>query len=62
MAILHVRPSRCLGIPTVTDRGVQLDPNQDNVRLYHLCSADVNRIQELGVGREVQLMREFAIV
>jgi CRISPR/Cas system-associated endoribonuclease Cas2 len=35
---------------------------QDNVRLYHLCNADVNRIQELGVGREVQLLREFAIV
>ena len=39
-----------------------IDANQDNVRLYHLCSADVNRIQELGVGREVQLLREFAIV
>ena len=39
-----------------------IDPKQDNVRLYHLCGADVNRIQELGVGRQVQLLREFAIV
>jgi CRISPR-associated protein Cas2 len=39
-----------------------IDPGQDNVRLYHLCRADVSRIEELGVGREVQLLREFAIV
>ena len=39
-----------------------IDPKQDNVRLYHLCAADVNRIQELGVGRQVQLLREFAII
>jgi CRISPR-associated protein Cas2 len=35
---------------------------QDNVRIYHLCAADINRIQQLGVGRPVQLVREFRIV
>jgi CRISPR-associated protein Cas2 len=39
-----------------------IDPQADNVRLYHLCSADVGRIEEMGVGRAVQLAREFAIV
>jgi CRISPR-associated protein Cas2 len=35
---------------------------QDNVRLYHLCGTDVGRIEELGVGRAVQLAREYAIL
>jgi len=35
---------------------------QDNVRFYHLCSKDVKRIEQLGVGRSVQLAREFQIV
>jgi CRISPR-associated protein Cas2 len=39
-----------------------LDLEADNVRIYHLCSADVDRIGQLGVGREVQLTREFAIL
>ena len=39
-----------------------IDPNADNVRLYHLCGADVGRIETMGVGREVQLTREFAII
>jgi CRISPR-associated protein Cas2 len=42
--------------------GGLLDLNQDNVRLYHLCNADAGRIETLGVGREVQLAREFAIL
>ena len=33
----------------------------DNVRLYHLCAADVPRIEQLGVGRPVQVAREFRI-
>jgi hypothetical protein len=36
--------------------------NRDNVRIYHLCQADVGRVETIGVGREVQLAREFAIV
>ncbi len=39
-----------------------IDLSEDNVRLYHLCSADVGRVETLGVGREVQLLREFAII
>ncbi|MEJ2211782.1 MAG: CRISPR-associated endonuclease Cas2 [Anaerolineae bacterium] len=39
-----------------------IDLKADNVRLYHLCSADVDRIETLGVGREVQLAREYLIV
>ena len=36
--------------------------DQDNVRIYHLCPVDVDRIRQLGVGRPVQLAREFRIV
>lgn len=39
-----------------------LDLEQDNLRLYHLCRADVPRIEGLGVGREVQLIANFKIV
>ena len=39
-----------------------LDLHLDNVRLYHLCNADTGRIETLGVGREVQLAREYAII
>ena len=35
---------------------------QDNVRIYHLCAADIDRIRQLGVGRPVQVAREFRIV
>lgn len=35
---------------------------QDNVCIYHLCAMDVDRIRQLGVGRPVQLAREFRIV
>lgn len=35
---------------------------QDNVRIYHLCNADIERIQHLGVGRPVQVAREFRII
>jgi len=39
---------------------VKLDA--DNLRFYHLCRADVGRIRQLGVGRPVQLAREFQIL
>ncbi len=39
-----------------------INPADDNVRLYHLCAKDIERIEELGVGRPVQLIREFRIV
>jgi len=39
-----------------------LDRSEDNVRIYHLCNADVGRIETLGVGREVQLAQEFGII
>jgi CRISPR-associated protein Cas2 len=35
---------------------------EDNVRIYHLCGADVERIEEIGVGRPVQLAKEFRII
>lgn len=35
---------------------------QDNVRIYHLCNADVKRIKQVGVGRPVQVAREFRII
>jgi CRISPR-associated protein Cas2 len=41
-------------------KSINLD--QDNVRIYHLCTVDVDRIQQMGVGRPVQLAREFRIV
>lgn len=40
----------------------EINDADDNVRLYHLCGADVERIQELGVGRPVQLAKEFRII
>ena len=39
-----------------------MNKGEDNVRLYHLCRTDVERIRELGVGRAVQLEEEFRIV
>lgn len=39
-----------------------IDREADNVRLYYLCGADVARIGQLGVVREIQVAREFAIV
>ncbi|MBN1877875.1 MAG: CRISPR-associated endonuclease Cas2 [Anaerolineae bacterium] len=35
---------------------------EDNVCFYHLCQADVNRIEHVGVGREVQLIKNFKIL
>lgn len=39
-----------------------LDLDTDNVRFYHLCAADAQRIQQMGVVREIQVAREFAVV
>lgn len=39
-----------------------IDLKADNVRLYHLCGPDAQRIEQLGVGRPVQMMQEFKIV
>ena len=39
-----------------------INRDEDNVRIYHLCGMDVDRIRQLGVGRPVQLAREFRIV
>ncbi len=36
--------------------------DQDNVRFYHLCQADVPRIECVGVGRAVQVMTELKII
>lgn len=35
---------------------------RDNVRIYHLCNADIDRVEQLGVGRPVQVAQEFRIV
>jgi CRISPR-associated protein Cas2 len=39
-----------------------LDLEVDNVRFYYLCHADAQRIEQMGVTREVQVAREFAVV
>ena len=39
-----------------------ISPRTDNVRCYHLCSADVKQIETLGIGRPVERRREFEIV
>lgn len=39
-----------------------LDPEADNVRFYHLCVTDRQRIRQMGVIRETQVAREFAVV
>jgi CRISPR-associated protein Cas2 len=39
-----------------------IDRDEDNVRIYHLCGADIGRIEQLGVGRPIQLAQEFRIV
>jgi CRISPR-associated protein Cas2 len=39
-----------------------IKPEEDNVRIYHLCRADAERIEEIGVGRPVQLAKEFRII
>lgn len=36
--------------------------DEDNVRFYHLCQADVPRIECVGVGRAVQVMKELKII
>jgi CRISPR-associated protein Cas2 len=35
---------------------------EDNVRCYHLCAADVERVETFGVGGPVQRSRQFEIV
>lgn len=35
---------------------------EDNVRLYLLSTRDARRIQQIGVGRPIQLGREFGII
>jgi CRISPR-associated protein Cas2 len=39
-----------------------LNLRQDNVRIYHLCRSDIGLIEELGVGRPVQVAQEFKII
>jgi len=39
-----------------------LNLEQDNLRVYHLCQADVPRIETVGVSRAVQVLTEFKIV
>lgn len=39
-----------------------IDHGMDNVRLYHLCSADIARIEQIGVGRPVQVAQEYGII
>jgi CRISPR-associated protein Cas2 len=46
----------------VTHLGQLINPKNDNLRLYHLCAMDIGRIEELGVGRAVQVMKEFSII
>jgi CRISPR-associated protein Cas2 len=42
--------------------GHTVDHERDNVRIYYLCRTDVQRIETLGVGRAVQVAREFRII
>lgn len=35
---------------------------EDNVRYYHLCAADVVRVETFGVGGPVHRARQFEIV
>ncbi len=39
-----------------------LELTADNVCVYHLCQTDIDRIEHLGIGREVQLIENFKIV
>lgn len=39
-----------------------INVEEDNVRFYHLCQADVRRIEALGVGREVQQICAYRVV
>jgi CRISPR-associated protein Cas2 len=39
-----------------------INVTEDNVRFYHLCQADVPRIEVVGVGREVQLIGAYKVV
>ncbi len=36
--------------------------DQDNVRLYHLRPADIERIEQIGIGVPVPRMQTFQIV
>ncbi|MBN1935613.1 MAG: CRISPR-associated endonuclease Cas2 [Anaerolineae bacterium] len=36
--------------------------DQDNVRLYHLCHADIKRIEQIGIGLPAPWMQTFRIV
>ena len=39
-----------------------INAKEDNVRIYHLCGADISRVRQLGVGRPAQVAQEFRIV
>lgn len=39
-----------------------INQEKDNVRLYHLCQSDVERVEGIGVGREVQRVGNYKIV
>lgn len=65
----HVQESvfECDVEPSVYRKMVQrlgklINLQADNVRLYHLCAPDVQRIEQLGVGRPVQVAREFLVI
>lgn len=42
--------------------GKLISQRADSVRCYHLCAADVQRIEQMGVGLPVELRKEYAIV
>lgn len=39
-----------------------VNPRLDNVRLYHLCQADIERIQSIGLAAPVRLDQGYEIV
>ena len=39
-----------------------INVEEDNVRFYHLCQADVSRIEAVGVGCAVQLIGAYKVV
>lgn len=39
-----------------------IDAKSDNIRLYHLCQADVGRIKRMGIAEPVRLHADFEII
>ena len=39
-----------------------IDGRSDNIRLYHLCQADVGRIKRMGIAEPVRLHADFEII